>query len=114
MQQSSELSAAAVAQGNRTNEIVASLSGAAEKIGHVVELINSIAAQTNLLALNATIEAARAGEAGKGFSVVAQEVKSLAGQDLQGHGGNLRAGVGGAGRDQRGLWEALASVTDSI
>jgi methyl-accepting chemotaxis protein len=56
------------------------LRQAAEQIGSVVKLINSIASQTNLLALNATIEAARAGEAGRGFAVVAGEVKALAEQ----------------------------------
>jgi len=57
---------------------VVMLRQANSRIGHVVELIRSLAAQTNLLALNATIEAARAGEAGRGFAVVAAEVKSLA------------------------------------
>ncbi len=63
-----------------TNEKVASLADAANKIGEVIGLIHDIAEQTNLLALNATIEAARAGEAGRGFAIVASEVKDLATQ----------------------------------
>jgi methyl-accepting chemotaxis protein len=80
VQQSSQTAAEAVREAARTNETVQSLSGMAQKIGAVVELIQAIASQTNLLALNATIEAARAGEAGKGFAVVASEVKGLASQ----------------------------------
>ncbi|WP_240002474.1 methyl-accepting chemotaxis protein [Oleisolibacter albus] len=70
----------AAVEAENTNRIVDGLSGKADRIGEVVQLITDIAAQTNLLALNATIEAARAGEAGKGFAVVANEVKSLANQ----------------------------------
>jgi methyl-accepting chemotaxis protein len=74
------ISQKAVDQAHQTNTIISGLASAAQKIGDVVKLINSIADQTNLLALNATIEAARAGEAGRGFAVVASEVKSLATQ----------------------------------
>src|SRR5499426_2177514 len=67
-----------VAEAGATNDEIGGLAKAAQKIGDVVKLIQSVAGQTNLLALNATIEAARAGDAGRGFAVVASEVKSLA------------------------------------
>ncbi|MBM1173746.1 methyl-accepting chemotaxis protein [Microvirga arabica] len=78
--QSSQVADKAVQGTQRTSHTVQELAASADKIGNVVQLINTIAGQTNLLALNATIEAARAGEAGKGFAVVASEVKELATQ----------------------------------
>ncbi len=80
VEESTRISREAVKQAEGTDARMAELSGAADRIGDVVQLITTIAEQTNLLALNATIEAARAGEAGKGFAVVAQEVKQLAAQ----------------------------------
>lgn len=77
---SAKKTSTAAVDATEASEISKKLSGSAQTIGDVVNLISDIAEQTNLLALNATIEAARAGESGKGFAVVASEVKSLANQ----------------------------------
>ncbi|WP_415895546.1 methyl-accepting chemotaxis protein [Neptuniibacter sp. PT34_22] len=68
---------------SQSTEAVALLEENGTKIGTVLDVIKGIAEQTNLLALNASIEAARAGDHGRGFSVVADEVRGLAGRSQE-------------------------------
>jgi len=67
-------------QVEASTEGILSLAEQAQSIGAIIASVTEIAEQTNLLALNAAIEASRAGEQGRGFSVVAAEIKALAGQ----------------------------------
>ena len=123
VQESNGVAAEAVKQASATDERMAELSTAGDRIGDVVKLITSIAEQTNLLALNATIEAARAGDAGRGFAVVAQEVKTLAGQtakatdEISAHIVNMQRATGESVDANKAIGltiERISEITTSI
>ena len=123
VQDSNNVAAGAVKQASATDERMAELSAAGDRIGDVVKLITSIAEQTNLLALNATIEAARAGDAGRGFAVVAQEVKNLAGQtakatdEISSHIVNMQRATGESVEAIKAIGqtiERISEITTSI
>jgi methyl-accepting chemotaxis protein len=127
VEQSSKIAGQAVIEADKTNASVEGLNKTAQRIGEVVQLIETIASQTNLLALNATIEAARAGDAGKGFAVVASEVKSLANQtakateeiraqigDIQGATGQTVEAIHSIGATIRQMSEIATTIASAV
>ncbi|MGN6330516.1 MAG: Cache 3/Cache 2 fusion domain-containing protein [Motilibacteraceae bacterium] len=122
-----EVTEQAVTEAEATGRQVRALREASERIDEVVQLIASITQQSRMLALNATIEAARAGQAGRGFSVVAQEMKQLAGRTaqaadrvaeqiatLQQEAANAASALDGIARTMGGISQAQAEVVETI
>jgi methyl-accepting chemotaxis protein len=107
---------AVVQRASGTDELISVLETSLHRVADTATMIAGVADQTKLLALNATIEAARAGEAGRGFSVVASEVKELAGStakstdQITGTVATLKADAGVMAATITAMAEGIGSV----
>src|SRR5205085_10962986 len=71
----------------------------AKDLKEMSQTVQHIALQVRLLSFNAAIEAARAGEAGQSFSVVAAEMRQLAGMSAEARSEERRVGKGRTARE---------------
>ncbi|WP_435066809.1 methyl-accepting chemotaxis protein [Haloplanus sp. C73] len=107
-------------QTDETVDQVVSLAEEIDEISEIVDLIADIAEQTNMLALNASIEAARADVDGDGFAIVADEIKSLAGEaadateQIDRRIGDIQASAEGAVDDMQTMGEGVEHGAETI
>ncbi|MEQ9488137.1 MAG: methyl-accepting chemotaxis protein [Alphaproteobacteria bacterium] len=79
----SSLSASIARQAIDVSTKLTDLAGAGNRLDSLADSISQIAGRTNLVSLNASLEASRADANGNGFSMIAAEIKSIAGQVQQ-------------------------------
>jgi methyl-accepting chemotaxis protein len=94
-----------------------------EKAGSIASAtgdIKDVSDRTNILAINASIEAARAGSVGKGFRIIANEVRTLAGQtgdfakSIETTIDDFQAVVGEISTELHGFTQMLGSFRESF
>jgi methyl-accepting chemotaxis protein len=111
---------------SRLSTLFAQLTQKASSIASATEEIKDVSDRTNILAINASIEAARAGAVGKGFRIIANEVRSLAGQtgdfaksiestidDFQGVVGDISTELDGFTKMLSAFRESFRQILDS-
>jgi len=69
-----------VAVARNLGSMFEALKAKTNGVAGITGAIQDVSDRTNILAINASIEAARAGSVGKGFRIIANEVRTLAGQ----------------------------------
>ncbi len=74
-----DLSNEVTSTSNVSNVTFKEINRNSEEIKNLLTFITDISSQIDILSVNASIEAIKSGEVGSGFSVVADEIKSLAG-----------------------------------
>ncbi len=96
------------------------LQGKTKSIENVTGAIRDVSDRTNILAINASIEAARAGSVGKGFRIIANEVRTLAGQtgdfakEIDSTIGEFRSSVAVIDERMRGFIDLLERFRSSF
>ncbi|HUW42469.1 MAG TPA: methyl-accepting chemotaxis protein [Rectinemataceae bacterium] len=103
----------AAEDARRIGGLFRELQDKTSRIAEVTGSIRDVSDRTNILAINASIEAARAGSVGKGFRIIANEVRTLAGQtddfakQIESTIGEFKSSVKAIDERMRGFLELL-------
>lgn len=98
-----------VAVAKELGAMFGGLNAKARGVAAVTGSIQDVSDRTNILAINASIEAARAGSVGKGFRIIANEVRTLAGQT-----GDFAKQIESSIGELSGAVESIASRMDEF